>query len=330
MFQFDFRVRPPWDPTTKLNFSDDFIEMYALLNDGPSAPSVLQRDMELFWQELDEAGTDMFLYCGRRFTPDMVRGFSNGAYSGQEFNTLSNNLAVKDFITKYPDKAVGGWAVDPIDGTKALDEIEENVLKGPFQCITLEPGQGSAYKPMPIDDARVCLIYEYCEAHNIPVALTFGELNCRALRFFRPEALDNICELFPKLKLIAIHGGWPFTMELQYIAFNHENFYAALTSLVNYTWSGCEELFRGANWALQDKFIFGSAYPYWDMRAAVKRYKEGLRPEVLPKIMGVNALRALNLEHLIPQDAPKPLPNFFNIHPKFEEKNRLYENHLMP
>lgn len=329
MFQFDFRARPPWDATTKLNFTDDFNKMYELLLDTPTADSIKEKSMDLFWKELDEAGTDMFLYCGRRFTPDMIRGFSNGACDGEEFTPISNNLAVMDFIQKYPDKAVGGWAVDPIDGTKALDEIEKYVLNGPFQCVTVEPGQGSAFKPMPIDDSRVCLIYEYCEAYNIPVALTFGELNNRALRFFRPEALDNICELFPKLHLIAIHGGWPFSMELQYIAFNHEHFYAALTSLVNYTWSGADELIRGANWALQDKFIFGSAYPYWDLRRTADRYKEVLRPEVLPKVMGINALHALNLDHLIPEDEPERLPNFFNIHPKFDEKNRLYENHLM-
>ena len=55
MFIFDFRVRPPFDPTTQSIMGDELNKYYEICNDTPAARSVVHKDMGLFWQELADA-----------------------------------------------------------------------------------------------------------------------------------------------------------------------------------------------------------------------------------------------------------------------------------
>ena len=79
---------------------------------------------------------------------------------------------------------------------------------------------------------------------------------------------------------------------------------------------------------VQDKIIFGSAYPFWDMKKAVEVYSTVLKPEVLPKVMGINALYALNLEYLLPEDAPSRMWDLSTEAPK-NARDILFENHII-
>ena len=325
MFIFDFRVRPPFDPTTQSIMGAELNKYYEICNDTPAARSVVHKDMDLFWQELADAGTTRFLYQGR--VTDWS-GIAAWGYEGDtsSFTRESNNDAVRSFITQYQDKAFGAYAVDPAEGTACLGRIESNVLNGPFIAVTMEPGLCSC--PMPLDDVRCLGIYDYLEKQNIPLVLAFGELNYRSLRQTLPVSLDNICELFPKLKITVIHGGWPFVHEIQWITYNRKNLYICVDFFMNHTWSGYRDYITAANYAFQDKIIFGSAYPFWDMKKAVEVYSTVLKPEVLPKVMGINALYALNLEYLLPEDAPSRMWDLSTEAPK-NARDILFENHII-
>lgn len=326
MFKFDFRARPPYDITTKINMGDEANAFYSVAFDDPTPPSAAKRDMDLFWKELDEAGIDMFYFCGRRFNPLIINMLAPTC--DVPIDEESNNRAVADFITKYPNKAVGAYCVDPSDGIKACEAIEENVINGPFQAVTMEPGISRV--PMPADDVRCCVIYEYCEKHNIPVTITFGELNNRSLRHSQPQILDNICELFPNLKFTAIHGGWPYVTEICYVAYNRYNFYVCPDQLVNYHSPGYQDYITACNYLLQDKMIYATCYPFHDMVSMTKKYEDFLRSGAKEKVMGVNGLRALNLDHLIPEDAPKRWPDQVNIAPEKDLRETFMENHVLP
>ena len=61
--------------------------------------------------------------------------------------------------------------------------------------------------------------------------------------------------------------------------------------------SGYEPFVTYGNSVLQDKLIFGSGWPLLPLRRSLAEMRAlPWRPEVLPKILGGNARRALRLE----------------------------------
>jgi predicted TIM-barrel fold metal-dependent hydrolase len=60
---------------------------------------------------------------------------------------------------------------------------------------------------------------------------------------------------------------------------------------------GTTEWVQAANSYLQDRMLFGTAYPYQGVKQMVDSYlKLPYRPEVLEKVMYKNAARLLGLE----------------------------------
>ena len=89
--------------------------------------------------------------------------------------------------------------------------------------------------------------YDYCESNNIPVLLAFGELNYRAIRHMTIEALDNVLEMFPKMKTTVFHGGWPYTNEICWVAFNHDNLYISPDYTMLPTFGGHQDFINYEN-----------------------------------------------------------------------------------
>lgn len=293
----DFRCRPPFGETFRYLVNDLLNETYVVINGEDTAPSVLQYNMDLFMEEMDAAEITMGVVTGRRGCETLIY---------EEGHENDNNLSVAELMKKYPGRFIGAFGVDPMDGENSVKWIKEYVEQGPFSAVLLEPG--SSQIPMAVNDLRCMPIYDYCEAHNIPIMLAFGELNYRSMRHMRPEALDDVCEMFEDLKLTVYHGGWPYVMEVQWIAYNRENFYISPDYTMMKNWPGHQDFICSANSFMQDKIIFGSAYPYCAMNVAKKAYHDVLKPNVYDKVMGWNALRALNLP--VPEEAPAVAPHW--------------------
>ncbi len=291
----DFRCRPPYGETFKYLTCDLLNRAYEVINDAPTPPSIEKYDFDLFMTEMNMAGVDMGVVTGRSTCETM-----------DPANENANNLAVMKMMEEYPGRFIGAWGVDPMDVEKSIKNITAYVINGPFATVLLEPGQ--SLSPMAVDDVRCLEIYDFCEAHHVPIMLAFGELNYRSMRHMRPEALDNICEMFEELKITVFHGGWPYVLDVQWIAYNRENFYISPDYTMMKNWPGHQDFICSANSWMQDKMIFGSAYPFCAMATAVEAYRQVLRPEVFPKVMGINALRALNLP--VPDNAPAVAPHW--------------------
>lgn len=57
------------------------------------------------------------------------------------------------------------------------------------------------------------------------------------------------------------------------------------------------EYVTAANYYLQDRFMFGTAYPFIPHKEAVSMFKAmPFNPEVFEKVMYKNAIKALNLQ----------------------------------
>lgn len=279
----DFRLRPPTHGFLEMGIYKDLtrVARYASNFGLDLSPSVKNYSMDLLFDEMQGAGIDMGVIPGRK----------GAAYLGQV-----SNEDIVELVNKYPKKFLGVCGIDASDKQNAMEEIERTVINGPLKAVGLEPGCQTI--PMYCDDARIYPIYDLCERHNIPVSIMGGGGNGPDATYSMPQHIEKVCVDFPKLTVINAHGGFPWVTETLFMAMRRPNLYVC-PDMYMFNMPGTADYIQAANFFLQDRFIFGTAYPFIDLQIAVKMFKEmPFKPEVLKKIMYDNALRALNIESL--------------------------------
>jgi len=245
-------------------------------NIGSVSEAATQKSMELLIQEMDEAGIV--------YGVAPVRVPTNG----------DNNDAVQ-LMEEYPNRFLGIPWIDPLQTQQALQEIDQYVLQGPCKAIMVEPGISTTPEHWFADDERVFPIYEKCQQENIPVLMSFGGRMADPI-YYQPRFLYNIAQAFPKLKVVACHGGWPRVTEMCYIATECPNIYLSPDTWMMSFAPGASEYVVAANYILQDKIAFGTAYPAIRLPLAVEDYVKRLRPEVADKILYLNGAKIFGLE----------------------------------
>ena len=118
--------------------------------------------------------------------------------------------------------------------------------------------------------------------------------------FGRPVYLDEVAGHFPELNIIAGHGGWPWVNELMAVLWRHDNVFMDISAInpvhMAKPGSGWETLLCYGNSLLQDRVLFGTAWPGCQFKDNVKGIKElPLKEEVKKKWLGGNAEKLLRL-----------------------------------
>lgn len=277
----DFRLRPPAKGFLEMGIYKDLkrVARYAWNFGMELSPSVMNYSMDLLFQEMDEAGIGLGVIPGRKGAP----------YLGQVTN--DDIMAI---LNEHPGKFVGICGIDATDLEGSLEEIERTVVNGPLKGVGLEPGVQPV--PMRCDDARIYPIYAYCAKHNIPVLIMGGGGNGPDATFSMPQHIEHVCVDFPTLTVINTHGGYPWVTETLFTAMRRTNLYLC-PDMYMFNMPGAMEYVTAANYFLQDRFMFGTAYPFISLAESVRMFKEmPFRPEVLPKVFYKNAIKALNLQ----------------------------------
>ena len=167
-------------------------------------------------------------------------------------------------------------------------------LKG----VSMEPG--ALDKPMYADDPRIYPIYEKCEKHQIPVILMLGGRAGPDITYSDPKIINRIAADFPRTNFIISHGGWPWVQQILGVCFFQKNIYLC-PDMYLFNCSGAADYIMAANNFMQDRFLYGSAYPLMPIVDCVSHFKGLFKPEVLPKLLYKNAAKLLNIE--LPEEA---------------------------
>lgn len=274
----DMRLRPPFSKFLEgfLFSIPEFAEQYATRLQMSHPESAKKKSMELCIKEMDEAGITYGVVPGRK-----CFGMDN-----QDLITLMED---------YPNRFITLAGIDPLEGAGAcVQEIDRFVINGPCTGITIEPG--FCAEPLCPDDKRIYPIYEKCQAANIPVLIAYGGLCHPAIRYFKPETIDNVAGDFPGMRMILGHGGFPWVTEMCWIAIQRPNVYLSPDLYIMHG-PGHQDYIALANTLAPDKVVFGSAYPITAMKDAAEWHLNcGIRADILPDVMYNNAARALGLK----------------------------------
>ena len=277
MRAIDMRLRPPLGGFLDgiLYKADGPNKMAAYRCLEPSA-SVQSRSMERLLEEMDAAGVAYGVVPIRK---------TNGGH----------NEELLDLLDRYPERFIGIPHIDPLEGEQALEEIRKYVLDGPCRGVIMEPAAIFNKENWYITDERAFDAYEMCQTHGIPLLFTYGGRLVKDQGYLNPLYADRLGYLFPELNMVFCHGGWPHITQMCHAAAQHPNIYiSADVYMMDFT-AGYEAYVTGANYQLQDQFLFGSSYPVVSLRQAVEKYTRMLRPEVLDKVLYRNAARLFGL-----------------------------------
>lgn len=182
---------------------------------------------------------------------------------------LANDDLAK-LTAAYPDDLVGFARVRPDSGADGAKEIRRCVEKFGFRGVTMTPFWGKVRA-----DDEVCVpLYEACVELDVPIWIHCSVNWSRGtpLSYEHPLHLDNVASRFPKLKIIAGHGGWPWIADIVATTWRHPNVYVDTTAFrprhIATTGSGWEMLWYFMSRALRNKVIFGSTWSLLGMRVA--------------------------------------------------------------
>lgn len=225
----DFRARPN---------TREYLALFA--GDGGGMPK--PEPLAGFIAALDSAGVGRAVFPGRQSTI-MI--------DGHRAEVILSNDYVAGCIRAYPDRLIGLVGVDPAKRLAALREIDRGIALLGMKGVSIDlPG-------VQADDRMMYPIYYKCMELNVPVVITQGP---RMGNLSNPRAISTIADELPDLKIVCSHAIYPQVDEWIALAFRSRNIF--IEASMYHFMPGAEAIFAAANGPLQDKIIYGSAFPF--------------------------------------------------------------------
>ena len=181
------------------------------------------------------------------------------------------NEYIADYVRAHPEKLIGFASVDP-----TTDNVRET-LEYAIQGLRLSGVKlGPIYQHIHPLDERMLPVYEFCQAHHLPIlihqATTF--LQAAPLAFALPILLEEVARRFPDLKMVLAHLGQPWIAETLILIRKHPNFFADVSALHYRPWQFYNALISAKEYGVLNKLLFGSDFPYTTPEATIKALRD--------------------------------------------------------
>ena len=278
MGAIDFRFRPVGTQSITPELTREYLRKMRL----QPAPSFERQDMDLMFQEMDEAGIEMGVIGVP--APTAKPGFES-----------TGNQTIADLVKRFPRRFVGFGSLDAADPARALDEISKVVDMG-LVGLTLEPSTSRVTRRF--NDRVFYPIFEAAQKRKLPVLTVMSCLLGPYMDDCHPEIVDHVATDFPGLTLIIQHGAWPYSREACGLAYKQRNVYLVPGQYAHYEFPGSEDYVKAANRQISEQLLFGSVYPNCGPLAEVMKIVDrlGFASEAIKrKYLEGNARRLLGL-----------------------------------
>lgn len=115
--------------------------------------------------------------------------------------------------------------------------------------------------------------------------------------YSNPVHIQHIANDFPTLQIVISHACYPWTMQMINLLLVCPNIWLIPDMYMHYPSAPSNELYmNGLKWLDGERFLFGSAYPCYDMRQAVSDFKRfDFDPAITKKVLWDNAHNLLKL-----------------------------------
>lgn len=277
----DFSVRPPiggYEKAPMYTRLDRIRRRAEALAMPRTATIVDDVSLATAEREMKEAGVDGIVLHGQLHN---------------QLGTTHDVEAQNDELIAYADSRPGAaWVLTAIDpNTKDWREhIERERAKSrAVRGVLLEPGL--LENPLYPDDQACRALYDYCQEHNILVAIGIGGNSEPDCGYSMPVHFDRVARDFPRLRLLIIHAAWPWVLPAIHVAQRRPNVFLMPDSYV--FMAGAEPYHQAMNGYLKHQFVFASGYPFMHLKDGVMRLRKLLSDEAAALFFSGNARRLL-------------------------------------
>ncbi|MBX3651062.1 MAG: amidohydrolase family protein [Burkholderiales bacterium] len=271
---YDVRFRPPFK---------GFLDCVMFKNKARTIAHMRARGMSPFPALESQRLEDSVKECKEA---NVVRALVGGRGPNPMFDGAPNEDVI-ELTRLHPELFRAAIAVDPLNGKVAIDEIRKYAANKMVVAVVLEPGLLET--PAYFDDVRINPIFEECQSLNIPVIGMFGPISGPDVGYANPLPLDRVAGRFPKLNLVAAHGGWPYVTEMLAIAFRRPNVYLS-PDIFMIDMPGSQDYLKAINLYLEDRFLFATAYPFNGLIEYITKFtKLPFRKGIMEKLLYNNA-----------------------------------------
>ena len=232
---------------------------------------------------------------------------------------LSNWEECADLASSDPDRTIFWGTVNPLEGRKALDDMERQVGEfnaKAFKFYNVRYDYGSPF-PWRMDDPRIAFpVFE--KARELGVDLIGVHkgvpLGPQPIEATQTWDMDGAAANFPDINFIISHVGLPFIDETCWQLIRYPNLYASLAATINFVLRAprmfAEILGKLLFWCGEDKIVYGSEAPIFHPQWALRAFMDFSIPQDLVdgygypqltevakrKILGENLLRLHGLD----------------------------------
>jgi predicted TIM-barrel fold metal-dependent hydrolase len=203
-----------------------------------------------------------------------------------------HNDQIAEMTRRFPERFVGVAAVNLEKPVEAVRELDRAVNELGFKALRVVPWLWNR----PPNDKFYFPLYVKCIELDIPFCTQAGHTGpLMPSETGRPVPyLDEVALVFPELKIVAGHIGFPWTEEMIGVAWKHENVYIDTSAYLPRYYP--PQLIHYLKTYGKDKVLFGTNFPQLSLEKCVHQVGElGLSDDVAAKFLFQNARRVFNL-----------------------------------
>ena len=283
----DARVRPPFKSLKEVLApapgARPSVKRSPLVSGYERPQSMVQKSVELFFQEMDEAGVDKGILVGR-----------------QAGHRVVSNDDIAELRDQYPGRfplAIAG--INGIDVPAAVREIERTITKMGFNGIAVDPGWW--VPPMYVDDPRIYPIYAKCAELGGVLYLTCSLMQGPDISYAEPWRIQRVANDFPTLQIVVVHGAFPYTSEMIGVMIANAplgnlwvlpDFFQFIPGF-----PGAHDWVEAANHYLGDRILYASSYPVRPLQQSLEEFRRfSYKPDVLENLLAKNAANLFGMK----------------------------------
>jgi len=242
-----------------------------------------QKSLELFFAEMDEAG--------------IARGVLVGRQAGHR---MASNEDIAELRDLYPDRfPVALAGINGTDVSAAVAEIERTINDLKFAGVAIDPGWWAP--PCYVDDKRIYPIYAKCAELGGVLYITCSLMQGPDISYAEPYRIQRVANDFPTLKIVVVHGAFPFTREMIGVMIANASlgnlwvvpdFFQFIPGF-----PGAQDWVDAANHYLGDRMLYGSSYPVRPLQQSLEEFTRfSYKPEVLERLLWKNAVELFGIK----------------------------------
>lgn len=196
---------------------------------------------------------------------------------------------VFDLIRKYPGRFLARMRIEPMPNgiMNEVRRIKRLIIDHKIQVITIT----GYYLGVPCTDRMLFPLYTLAIEHDVKVCIAVGYPGPAGLaRTQSPLFVDEICYLFPEMKVVQTHLGHPWVEEAVHNVIKYPNCYLQTNEYRPKYFPA--EFIHHLNTRAQDKIMWASGYPTVSFETSLGDVKAlPLREHVRPRFLRENALK---------------------------------------